>query len=62
MARPKARPKGQMYRLKDLAPNHYINGEILKAGGPPFALPDGVKPGKFLEPVSGQKAKEADVE
>jgi hypothetical protein len=62
MARPKARPKGQLYRLKDLAPPHYINGEILKAGGPPFALPEGVKPGKHLEPVNGQKVKEESAE
>lgn len=51
MARPKKEPVGQLYVLKEKAPPHFIDGEIKTVNSKPFALPDGVKPGKHLEAV-----------
>lgn len=56
-------PDAPRYRLKDGAPDHYINGRIVRAGTPAaqsFTLPEGVEPGDWLEKVSGAKAKPAD--
>jgi hypothetical protein len=58
MGRPRNVVEGKLYVLKDNAPDHYINGVVMKAGCKPFALPDGVIPGKFVIPVQPDDKQE----
>lgn len=57
MPRQRKEPQGQLYRLKDNAPPHFIGGVIVTDKSAPFELPEGVKPGKFLVEF-GKKASE----